>query len=69
MVKKITLTTLSVLGIGILLFLITYNLSSFEYTTQRLLSITDISNLKNIFQIYNETSTTIFDACSGDSIT
>lgn len=56
--KKIILITL---GAGIFLLLVFFNLTNFIDTTDRLLQIKDLSNLKNCFEIYNTNSTIIYD--------
>ena len=61
MVRKIILSILGVLGIGILLFLVFQNLDSFVATTNRLSDILKIDSLKNFFAVYNESSTQIYD--------
>ena len=61
MVRKIILSILGVLGIGILLFLVFQNLDSFVATTNRLSDILKIDSLKNFFEVYNESSTQIYD--------
>ena len=61
MVRKIILSILGTLGIGILLFLVFQNLDSFVATTNRLSDILKIDSLKNFFEVYNESSTQIYD--------
>ncbi len=61
MVKKIIKIILCVLGIGLLLFLVLNNLDSFVATTNRLSDILKIDSLKNFFEVYNESSTQIYD--------
>lgn len=61
MVRKIILSILGVLGIGVLLFLVFQNLDSFVATTNRLSDILKIDSLKNFFEVYNESSTQIYD--------
>ena len=61
MVRKIILTILGTLGIGILLFLVFQNLDSFVATTKRLSEVLKIDSLKNFFELYNESSTIIYD--------
>ena len=61
MVRKIILTILGTLGIGILLFLVFQNLDSFVETTKRLSEVLKIDNLKNFFELYNESSSVIYD--------
>ena len=61
MVKKIIKFILCVLGIGLLLFLVLNNLDSFVATTNRLSDILKIDSLKNFFEVYNESSTQIYD--------
>ena len=61
MVRKIILSILGVLGIGILLFLVFQNLDSFVATTNRLSDILKIDSLKNFFELYNESSQVIYD--------
>ena len=61
MVRKIILTILGTLGIGILLFLVFQNLDSFVETTKRLSEVLKIDSLKNFFELYNESSTIIYD--------
>ena len=61
MVRKIILTILGTLGIGILLFLVFQNLDSFVETTKRLSEVLKIDSLKNFFEVYNESSTHIYD--------
>lgn len=58
MAKKIILM---ILGAGIFLLLVFFNLSNFIDTTERLLQIKDLSTLKNYFEIYNTNSTVIYD--------
>ena len=61
MVRKIILSILGTLGIGILLFLVFQNLDSFVATTNRLSDILKIDSLKNFFEVYNESSKVIYD--------
>ena len=61
MVRKIVLSILGTLGIGILLFLVFQNLDSFVATTKRLSDILKIDSLKNFFEVYNESSQVIYD--------
>ena len=61
MVKKIIKISLVILGIGLALFLVLHNLYSFVETTNRFKEIFNINELKNFFEIYNETSTAIYD--------
>ena len=61
MVRKIIISILGTLGIGILLFLVFQNLDSFVATTNRLSDILKIDSLKNFFEVYNESSTQIYD--------
>ena len=61
MVRKIILSILGTLGIGILLFLVFQNLDSFVATTNRLSDILKIDSLKNFFEVYNESSTQIYE--------
>lgn len=61
MVKKIINISLVVLGLGLILFLILHNLYSFVDTTNRLKEILNPFELKNFFEIYNETSTVIYE--------
>lgn len=61
MVRKIILSILGTLGIGFLLFLVFQNLDSFVETTKRLSEVLKIDNLKNFFELYNESSTVIYD--------
>ena len=61
MVRKIIITILGTLGIGILLFLVFQNLDSFVETTKRLSEVLKIDSLKNFFELYNESSTHIYD--------
>lgn len=61
MVRKIILTILGTLGIGILLFLVFQNLDSFVETTKRLSEVLKIDSLKNFFEVYNESSSVIYD--------
>ena len=61
MVRKIILSILGTLGIGFLLFLVFQNLDSFVETTKRLSEVLKIDNLKNFFEVYNESSTVIYD--------
>ena len=61
MVRKIILSILGTLGIGIFLFLVFQNLDSFVATTNRLSDILKIDSLKNFFEVYNESSTQIYD--------
>ena len=61
MVKKIIKISLVILGIGLALFLVLHNLCSFVETTNRFKEIFNINELKNFFEMYNETSTAIYD--------
>ena len=61
MVRKIILSILGTLGIGFLLFLVFQNLDSFVETTKRLSEVLKIDNLKNFFEVYNESSIVIYD--------
>ena len=61
MVRKIILSILGTLGIGFLLFLVFQNLDSFVETTKRLSEVLKIDNLKNFFEVYNESSSVIYD--------
>ena len=61
MAKKIIKISSIVLGIGLLLFLVIINVNTFSSTTYRFLEIFDISNLKNIFEVYIGKSTVIYE--------
>lgn len=58
MAKKIICITL---GVGIFLLLVFFHLTTFIDTTHRLLDLKDLSSLKNYFEIYNTSSTIIYD--------
>lgn len=61
MAKKIIKISSIVLGIGLLLFLVIINVNTFSSTTYRFIEIFDISNLKNIFEVYIGKSTVIYE--------
>ncbi len=61
MVKKIILILSILLGVGVFLLLVVYNLPSFTTSTNRLLDLKDLSTIKNYFEIYNTHSTIIYD--------
>lgn len=61
MAKKIIKITLIILGIGIFLFLVYLNYTSFIDTTKRLADILDIQNLKNFIEKYNSKRSFIYD--------
>ncbi len=60
MAKRIKISII-ILGIGLFLFLVYLNSSSFVETTNRLLEILNPKELKNFFDIYNESSQIIYD--------
>lgn len=51
---------LIILGIGLFPFLVYLNFSSFAETTNRILEILNPKELKNFFEVYNESSNTIY---------
>ena len=61
MAKKIIKISSIILGIGFILFLVIISINTFVSTTSRLTEIFDINNLKNIFEIYIDKSTFIYD--------
>ena len=61
MVKKIIIAISAVLGVGVILLLVFLNIDSFIDTTNRLSQVLKIDSLKNFIEIYNESSTVIYD--------
>ena len=61
MAKRIIKITLITLGIGLFLFLVYLNYTSFIATTKRLADILDIHNLKNFIEKYNSKRSFIYD--------
>ena len=48
------------LGVGVILLLILQNKDSFIETTNRLSQVLKIDNLKNFFELYNESNNVIY---------
>ena len=66
MAKKIIISIVVLLEIGLCLFLVFYNLNSFKISTDRLLDIKDIPNIKNYFQISNENNNVLYKETIND---
>lgn len=61
MVRKIIIAISAVLGVGVILLLVFLNKDSFIDTTNRLSQVLKIDSLKSFIEIYNESSTVIYD--------
>ena len=61
MARKIIIAISAVLGVGVILLLVLLNVDSFIATTYRLSQVLKIDNLKSFVEIYNESSTVIYD--------
>ena len=61
MVRKIIIAISAVLGVGVILLLVLLNIDSFIETTNRLSQVLKIDSLKSFIEIYNESSTVIYD--------
>lgn len=61
MAKRIIKISLVILGVGLFLFLIYWNRNSFIQSTNRLLEILNLNELKSFFEVYNESSQVIYD--------
>ena len=68
MVKKVIITISVMLGVGVILLLILQNKDSFIETTSRLSQVLKIDNLKNFFELYNESNNVIYSESINESL-